>query len=716
MLNRLLLFLLLCSAFLQAQDTGQWQSYAHSGSLIAGAETDEHIWLATSNYLLQLDRSTGTEKIHHFSENGLFNNILDIWSTGQDDVIALTWRNKLQYWHNGQWTEQQLQPSNPNLFLYKIIGKDAAGRVLLRTTDEIYALTPDGELEWLSINAQIYNHIQFAKIDLQGRLWVSSSYALQCYSPSGELLFNYSLSTHQPTDLEIDLNGNVWLASGRGLYIWNNSTEELHLDVNIAGNIQLYVTPSLPTTMILYNYADWTQVTYQEDGSFSQQTIPLEFSGELLFTSIPYLDQSGKFWFSDHLLRIWQWDYTNVPTPKEVFFDSWIPFQQVSEMALDQQGKVWVGGTNGLAYLMGGRWNLIPLIEHDFATEIVNTIQFNREGNPIVGVSTIHFFGFPEAGVREWNGASWDTLEQAVLPNTFASDLDLELDGDENLWLVLFFDDEFSVRYQEQWYRYPVSDLPVEVNAFLCLQKAPDGTMWLGTDNGILNFDGFQFKHTSAAELGISGAEIYDITFDQEGNMWLAAGPAGIIRQVGDSWVKEEIPYDTHPDPIVQGIITGPHSEVWATLAIEGVLHYDGKEWDFWNHENTEIFAGRIDKVLPDPQGRVWFASGRGVNVYAPGKLPIEPFQRASSDAVRVYPNPGCCQFRVHWEAKNAGAYSVQLHQLDGQLLRQWPLEVSDVGETYFDLKDYSLPPGTHLISVYQDTELIGTSLLLVIQ
>ncbi len=717
MLNRLLFFLLFCTSLLQAQDAGHWQTYMYPGGLVNGAETNGQLWLANSAYILQIDKNTGEEQLHYFAESEQVNYIQDIKATGPDEVTVINWRNRLQRWRNGQWTEQQLELINSNHFLNSIVGQDRAGRLLLASGNDLYALDDNNELEWLHINTQIDYGIAIAKIDQQYRTWVSTNYGLMCFAENGTLLHDFPLGNPQPTDLEFDPSGNVWLATSQGLYFWDNTAEVIIWHANLAGNNTLYPDSSLPNGMRLFNYGEWMQLTYEGEGIINQELTPPDFAEPVFYNSRPFFDTEGNFWFVDHLLRFWKWSIAEGPTPKKAVISSWIPVPQPTEIAIDQQGKVWMGGANSLAYLMGGRWTHLPLTTTDFSLEQVNSIEFNPDGNPIVGVSTLQFFGFPEQAVREWNGTSWDTLHEAVPLENFASNIELELNRNDNLWLVLPFDDEFSVRYQGQWFRYATTDVQAAgIDFFVCLQEGPDGSMWIGTNNGLLNFDGFQFKHISAEDMGIEHFGILDIDFDEEGRMWLAAGRAGIIRQEGDSWVQEALPFGTNQDLNVQSIAIGPYPEAWAILQIEGVLHYDGEEWEFWNHENTPLFHGRISKVLPDPQGRVWFAHYSGAQVYAPEKLPIQSFTRLDANAVQVYPNPGCCQFRLHWEAQEIGSYTVQLHQLDGQLLRQWPIEIDESGETFFEIRDPALPQGTHLISVQHDNSLIGQTLLIVIQ
>lgn len=715
MLTRLLFFLFFSISLLQAQNNGDWQSFVYPGSIVGMTETDGTLWLASGSTLLQIDKRTGKQQLLHFQNSDAPPHLLDLYASGTNAFTVLSIDNTLYHWQDGEWTQQQFElPGFRDLV--KIIGSTEDGQLLLRTHTEIYVTKADGTLEELELNEHLQQFIYYTVIDQQGRMWVSTNFHLQCFATDGTLLFNYDIGTHYPSGLAEDNSGNIWLAGGASLHLWDASTEALYAEPNIMGNSGLFINGVLSDGAILYNYESWLSVSYLGNGNFQQEEIAEGAAPHIIPSSRPLTDREGNLWFLDRLMQLWRWQVTDEPAPTLVPVSSWIPVSELTSLALDSQGKVWTGGFNGLAYLMGGSWSHIPFSQPGFSVDNADDIAFNEAGNPLVGTSTLFFFGFPSNSLREWTGTNWDTLEQAVLPNDFGSMMDIAYDRAGNVWALQQFNQRFSVRYQGQWFRYTTGDVPGNISSFTCLEEAPDGSMWIGTDDGLLNFDGFRFSHISAAELGIDQIGIRDIAFDETGKMWLAADREGILREIDGGWIRESLPPESGPVPIVHRIAAGPGTQMWATLLFEGALHYNGTEWEFWSQENTPLFNARVSKILVDQQDRVWFTGSRGISMYAPDQSPIEAFQLAPDKQVQVYPNPGCCQFRVHWLAESTGQYDLQLHQLDGQLLRQWPVEIDVTGETFFEIRDRELPAGTHLISVRHDNALIGTTLLIVIQ
>ena len=68
------------------------------------------------------------------------------------------------------------------------------------------------------------------------------------------------------------------------------------------------------------------------------------------------------------------------------------------------------------------------------------------------------------------------------------------------------------------------------------------GYIWLGTQEGLVRFDGVQFKlYDKSKYPGLKSNFIWDIAEDKEGNLWLATNGGGISRFNGQSFAS----YDT---------------------------------------------------------------------------------------------------------------------------------------------------------------------------
>jgi hypothetical protein len=66
-------------------------------------------------------------------------------------------------------------------------------------------------------------------------------------------------------------------------------------------------------------------------------------------------------------------------------------------------------------------------------------------------------------------------------------------------------------------------------NAVYCVLKDSRGIIWIGTDAGLVKYDGFQLK-TFTKKNGLAGNFIRDIKEDKKGNLWIACYGDGLTK------------------------------------------------------------------------------------------------------------------------------------------------------------------------------------------
>jgi signal transduction histidine kinase len=86
--------------------------------------------------------------------------------------------------------------------------------------------------------------------------------------------------------------------------------------------------------------------------------------------------------------------------------------------------------------------------------------------------------------------------------------------------------------------------------AVACLAQAPDGRLWIGTDNGLFAFDGFQIRREPLPDG--AGLVISDIQVDMLGSIWIATDTGPYVRR-DDGGASRWRPI-VRPDGIALGI------------------------------------------------------------------------------------------------------------------------------------------------------------------
>ncbi|MEL6658318.1 MAG: two-component regulator propeller domain-containing protein [Bacteroidota bacterium] len=718
MLTRCLLYFLLCTAVLQGQGTGHWQTYFQNYRLLGGAEADGALWLAGQNSILKINQADSSEELLHFRNSPLSPDIYAIHDLPGNRFVLLEPDNRLLYYNDGTWERQTLNVSS-NEILNRIVGVDLQGQVLVASSQRVYRIDIDGTTHYLPYDQFLENNfVHLTAVDQQGHFWLAAYPNLLCFNNDSELVFSFALDTHSPYDLEVDGSDNAWLLTQLGLYVWDSNAAMLYLVDGIGTEFPAGgdIVATLDNGIIVSTQQRLFEIKHLEGTTWQTS----EITGEFTYASIParwtYHDQNGVLWYLDALNRLQYW-HPNQQNPARVWPTvSWLPMGEIEGLSLDPQGKLWIGGFNQVSYLQGGRWHNLPIDSVSFSIPKTFSIAFNEQERPIVGNTSFAFFGFPETDLREWNGTSWDTLEQAVVANLANPISDLINDRDGNLWVLQEFTELFSVRSEGQWFRFKASDFNGDINVFNCLYENPKGGMWIGTDNGLLFYDGFQFEHTTAAEMGIGDAPISGITIDEQGEMWVAGSFYGVWRRKDDSWIAQSLPWEIGSTAHIHKIVNGTYPELWAALSHNGALHYDGQEWTYLNAENSGLVGNGVTNILHDHRGRTWFSSTNSLSVFHSNTEPIGPYKLPSEQTVAVFPNPSCCQFSVFWQAQQPGTFDLALHDIKGRMVREWSTIIGQAQEYTFQFQDYDLVPGTYSLSVSQDGVLIGTSLLVVIR
>lgn len=72
-------------------------------------------------------------------------------------------------------------------------------------------------------------------------------------------------------------------------------------------------------------------------------------------------------------------------------------------------------------------------------------------------------------------------------------------------------------------------------NAVYCVLKDSRGIIWIGTDAGLVKYDGFQLK-TFTKKNGLAGNFIRDIKEDKFGNLWIACYGDGLTKFDGKKY------------------------------------------------------------------------------------------------------------------------------------------------------------------------------------
>jgi ligand-binding sensor domain-containing protein/two-component sensor histidine kinase len=169
----------------------------------------------------------------------------------------------------------------------------------------------------------------------------------------------------------------------------------------------------------------------------------------------------------------------------------------------------------------------------------------------------------------------------------------------------------------------------------------PDGRVWLSVVGGLVLFnseasDESRFLNYTTAH-GLVSNEIYNLTQDNEGNLWVGTRNSGVMRIAGSGLATFGAPDGFTPGPF-NTMLESDDSELLiynGSRTTQRFFHYfDGQKFGGAEHKLAAGFGySREQAILQDRFGEWWVATDEGVHRYASVKTVLE-LARAKPKAI----------------------------------------------------------------------------------
>ena len=168
-------------------------------------------------------------------------------------------------------------------------------------------------------------------------------------------------------------------------------------------------------------------------------------------------------------------------------------------------------------------------------------------------------------------------------------------------------------------------------NYILSLFEDADGALWVGTFGGGLTFIDFEAERylTYTTADGLGSNFVYAINMDRKGNMWI--GTTGGVSRLKDGAFATYTTRDGLAHNFVYSICINSKDEVWlGTLGGGASRLSDGKFTNFSTKEGlTDNF---VRAILSDRQGNLWLGTEKGLNLMQDGKFAVYTTRDGLSD------------------------------------------------------------------------------------
>jgi len=454
----------------------------------------------------------------------------------------------------------------------------ADGSLLVSTSAGIQLLRDEKVADWIPAEELKTRGVTTIAEGRDGRLWFGTLDGLFEYKDGRaiNLTSDGGLPDNRITSLVFDREGSLWIGTSGGLARFRNSEFDTFTS-----------TRGLSSNLVLSIYED-------REGSIWVGT---EAGGLNLLKSKKFTTFTTKEGLPNDLVKV---------------------------IYQDARGGIWIGSNGGgLTLLKDGKFTTWTTRD-GLSSDVVLSITGDGEGNLWVGT--------PD-GLNAFRNGKFTTF-------TFADGLSNDLvrsvyvDRSGALWvgtregLNRFVDNRFAI--------YTTKD--GLANDFIgAIYEDSKGNLWIGTLGGLSKLKDGKFTSFSTND-GLTSNTVISLYEDGEGDLWIGTNGGGLNRLRGDKFDSFTSRNGLSAD-IIYRILEDQQRNLWFS-SNKGVFRVNKNEFD--RVANSEILSanpiyyGPADGTLTrecsggghpagwkTADGRLWFATIKGIAVIDPANIPL---------------------------------------------------------------------------------------------
>lgn len=158
------------------------------------------------------------------------------------------------------------------------------------------------------------------------------------------------------------------------------------------------------------------------------------------------------------------------------------------------------------------------------------------------------------------------------------------------------------------WNTYASNEL-FNFSVITVMSPAPDGSLWLGTENdGLIIFDGNKWEHISSND-GLVNDEITSIAITSNGIIWVST-KNGISQFDGNKW-HSHFPEQIQGNDYISSIAETADGKIWFGTNQGMILFLDGTDWRRYTKTYGEFGSRIVDMAVLD--NSLWVVRGKDI-------------------------------------------------------------------------------------------------------
>ena len=412
---------------------------------------------------------------------------------------------------------------------------------------------------------------------------------------NGNEFYNYTKKDGLPSNLifsiAIDQVNNIWISTEKGISKFNGE-KFMNFDVITENDAVIHDLFADNKNRLWFSYPGGGLGCMENDS--------LIYYGEKEgFTDITS-DQFGKIIIATYQDGIYFFE--NGDLKKNKLVDPKVHL--VNSLFVDDNNDLYITTNNDLLLIKND--SLISLTsEIPFKSEFYITDLTKDLDGKLWAATKNGAFNFDGGEVTEFQ--QFEGLTNGKISRVIT-------DREGSIWLASY--GEGVYQFRDDVFMYVDKTHGMKNEVVMAITKDKKGNYWFGTLGGLSKFDGHSVENFDQ-QAGLPSNYINCLTTDQNDNLWIGSGNAGIIKYTNNGSVNFQV-YDKHNSQLLHNRIITSKKDSDGNLwfgTVGGLIKYDGRQFHNIAFDESEAY-NLVWSIYPLSNGNILLGTENGLKTY----------------------------------------------------------------------------------------------------